>query len=166
METVVPYLPRIDWFSSRDKILYPNRCELAPASLLTIPIEGGRPQMKRVSASEWRLSGHGNWRHVHLQTIKTILGRMPYYNHFIPEFEEILMSRGDGSLFVSLTKDLLDWVERSLCLPELGPKIRVEMTTNRSLMQYAEEVKQGARRDLSILTHLMQYGRDAIFLLV
>lgn len=164
---VTPYLPSARWFRGEEtptrKI---NRTWIDSETLLTVPITGGASFMKRSAPDSWMISPHGNWRHLHIGAIDTLLRRTPFYVHYFPGIREIILSRPDQSPFEDLTSQLEEFISSALSLPDMLPRLRNEAAQNPVVGQYATEIKSGNDLSLSMVTHLMRLGPDAIFLLV
>lgn len=61
-------------------------CGNAGEHLLSVPVAGGSAMLKQTRhLPEIIISEHGNWRHVHLGALEAAYGRMPFYQHLIPD---------------------------------------------------------------------------------
>ncbi len=91
---------------------YRNRCHIAgPQGIqrLSIPLKGGRNT--HMPIRELRISDAFDWRHRHLQALRTSYGRAPFFDHYMPELEA-LMQKKYFFLF-DLNRALLEWLCRS-----------------------------------------------------
>lgn len=62
--------------------------------MLSAALSGGSQILKKISRLDSiPLSDHGNWRHIHLGAFEAILGKTPFYIHYIPELREIYGAR-------------------------------------------------------------------------
>jgi len=91
---------------------YRNRCHIAgPQGIqrLSIPLKGGRNT--HMPIRELRISDAFDWRHRHLQALKTAYGRAPYFDFYMPELEAMI--RKDHLFLFELNRTLLEWLCRS-----------------------------------------------------
>ena len=94
---------------------YRNRCRiLSPNGIqsLTIPVElpaGGKTLIRDV-----RISAHSDWRHLHLQALRTAYGATPFFQYYI---DELLPFYERKYVFLwDFNGDLLTWLLQQLDL--------------------------------------------------
>lgn len=81
------------------KQTYRNRCMIATASgmqALTVPVE--RPEGAQLSKSlmkDIRISDHGNWRHIHLNALRSAYGESPFFEYYIDDLMPFFTRRWD-----------------------------------------------------------------------
>lgn len=103
---------------------YRNRCRiLSPGGVqsLTIPVElssEGKTPIRDV-----RISGHSDWRHLHLQALQTSYGASPFFEHYIDDLRPIY-ERGHRFLW-DFNRELLDAL-----LPLLDLKVEIVPTSD------------------------------------
>ncbi|MHA7130071.1 WbqC family protein [Algoriphagus namhaensis] len=70
---------------NRTEILGPNKRQR-----LSIPIQGRRP---RIPQGELKIDYSQKWVQSHLRSIQTAYGKAPFYEHYFPYFEAVLLSQ-------------------------------------------------------------------------
>ena len=77
-----------------------NRCVIGtnqgPQTLSYSVQKGNRLKMP---IREVMLSDHGNWMHQHLYSLATYYGSSPFFEYYIDELRQVMLSGHDGSLF-------------------------------------------------------------------
>lgn len=84
---------RIEAFDSFVKQTYRNRCVIATANgtqALTVPVErgddgrtaDGTGATRKCMMKDTRISGHGNWRHVHWNALRSAYGESPFFEYY------------------------------------------------------------------------------------
>ena len=72
----------IERCESFQKQTYRNRCIIAAANgpeALTVPVEKTKTGDEN---SDWRISSHGNWRHLHWQALQSAYGDSPFFEYY------------------------------------------------------------------------------------
>lgn len=140
-----------------------------PPMTLTVPISGGASAVRREDATEWRLSDHGRWQHLHLGAIQAAYGSSPLYAHIMDTLRPVIdrpVTSG-VSLFAQLTHAIHRIVLRHLNIDENIDALR-EMITARQ--DFASALRYEYSRDvieyLSIFDVIFRKGEDAIFALL
>lgn len=103
---------RVEANEHYQKRSYRNRCHIAgPQGLqrLSIPLSGSKHV--RMPIRDLRISDAYDWRHQHLQALKTAYGRAPYFDHYMPELATLI--RTENSSLFQLNRRLLEWLCRS-----------------------------------------------------
>jgi len=84
-----------------EKQTFRNRCIIATSQgpqVLSINVEKGNSPHTPIS--DIHLSSHANWMHQHLYSLATYYGNSPFYEFYIDELKEIMLSFGyDTTLF-------------------------------------------------------------------
>lgn len=94
---------------------YRNRCRiLSPNGIqsLTIPVElsaGGKTPIRDV-----RISAHSDWRHLHLQALRTAYGATPFFQYYIDELLPFYERK--YAFLWDFNGDLLTWLLQQLDL--------------------------------------------------
>jgi hypothetical protein len=140
------YLPCLRYFSlffSYERLLieacetyqkrsYRNRCHIGGANgvmRLSIPLVSGKHSGQAIR--DVRMSNHQDWRRAHWHSIVSAYGKTPFFFHYAPELESLIMTPGDSFFSHSLT--LLKW-----CMHQLGlSDSRLELTRH-----YAAELSE------------------------
>lgn len=186
MQSPIPYLPsiglcrrwlalRLEGFSS-DKawqtiIAGISRRKLAqtlisgangqPPLLLSPSIVGGSRSVKRINPIFWQISLHGNWPILHLRALQTAYFSTPYFRHFSPEIEEILLNITQNEEFSKLTSYLFKIAEEIIgvekILAELQKNLKNEAFRQRFLLKDESE-----NADLTIFDVIFRKGQDTI----
>lgn len=71
---------------------YRNRCHiLSPNGLqaLTIPVEHSK--VARSTTRDLRISGHSDWRHLHLQALATAYGPSPFFEYYWDDLHALII---------------------------------------------------------------------------
>lgn len=155
-----------------------NRCVIATGQgpqVLSINVEkGNRPH---VPVTQVRLSSHANWMHQHLYSLATYYGNSPFYEFYIDDLKEIMLTLGYGST-------LFEWNEalRKKVCELIGFEPHVQYTTEwqgrealitdfslktpQSYYQVAmSDGSQPFQPDMSILDLLFNMGPESILVL-
>lgn len=144
-----------------------HRCLLQGADTpLSVPVAGGRAYLKKErSAHPLLISGHGDWRRIHLGAISAQYGRTPYFRHYFPEIESIILLYGnpDASLHL-LNKSLHEAVCRMIFRTEDLHAV-TEMREKRPdiFRAVATEISDKTDPSLSVVDALFRLGPDTIF---
>lgn len=93
------------------------RCRLDNLTL-TVPVEGGASVLKRRDANPI-LSEHGKWRREHLGAFDALYHRTPFYEHLMPEIEEVYVS-SEGLTLEEFNSRLLEIALRWLDIGDTG----------------------------------------------
>lgn len=79
----------IEQYDSYRKQTFRNRCVIAVADgtqTLSVPVEKGKPgQLMR----DVRISGHGNWRHLHWNAISSAYMNSPFFLYYEDDFRAV-----------------------------------------------------------------------------
>jgi hypothetical protein len=75
------------------KQTYRNRCTIAgPDGEIALTIPTVKPDTAKCPMKDIRISDHGNWRHLHLNAIRSAYNSTPFYEYyeddFVPFFEK------------------------------------------------------------------------------
>jgi len=127
--------------------------------MLSVPVIGGSHSLHRRDAERRALiSGHGNWRHVHLGTLEAAYGRTPYYQHFMPGIMDILscgyerLSELDCGMHIVLA-GFLSMPHVQYSLPDAA-------------RERGKEIMESIDMEISVIDPLMRLGHDAILALL
>lgn len=95
------YLPPVQYYSkllSYDEILierfdnytkqtYRNRCNIAgPGGMLSLSIPIIKPDTLKCVTKDIRISDHGNWRHLHWNSLETAYNSTPFFEYYKDDF--------------------------------------------------------------------------------
>lgn len=173
----------IEQWESFRKQTYRNRCLIATTNgiqALTVPVEhSDSPLIKDI-----RLSGHGNWRHLHWNALQSAYGESPFFEYyqddirpffekhweFLLDFNEAIRLKMceliDIQPNVSYTKEFVSEENmasfRDVICPK-HPQDDPDFTPRRYYQVY--EQKHGFLPNLSILDLLFNMGPESIFFL-
>ena len=78
---------RIELHEFYPKQTYRNRCYIAAANgiqTLTVPIE--KPDTPKCLTRDIRISDHGNWRHLHWQSLVSAYHKSPFFEYYADDF--------------------------------------------------------------------------------
>lgn len=99
----VQYTPR-DW-RSRNRVKLPD----GSSRWITVPVVGGRDQLIK----DVRIDTAQAWQRKHLETLRHGYGKSPYFAHFFPRLEALLLDGGFARLCdldVALTQAIAGWL--------------------------------------------------------
>lgn len=140
-----------------------------PPMTLSVPIAGGSSAVRRWEATEWRLSDHGRWQHIHLGAIQAAYGSSPLYPHIMDTLRPVIdypVTSG-VSMFAQLSHAIHRIVLGHLNIDENICALR-EMINARQ--DFASVLRHEYSRDvieyLSIFDVIFRKGEDAIFALL
>ena len=144
------------------------------ASTLTIPVEGGSSVLKRRGADPM-LSDHGKWRREHLGAWNAAYGRTPWFDHLMPQLEQVYADSEGGMRLEEFNSRLLDvalsWIDmgavgkQTARLNEIGEVARfpqIDLADPR-IKAYACEVNAKIDPEISIFDAIFRLGRDVTF---
>lgn len=120
-------------FDKRAKAVH--RCRIADTHgeiQLTVPIE----KPVSLTGAQWKdilISGHGNWWHVHWETLQSAYGRTPFFEYYADDFAWLFSSDAVG-LPVLEFNARLDHVLRAL----LGIETEVNYTADEASGRYVD----------------------------
>lgn len=104
-------------FDKRQKSVH--RCRIADTHgdiLLTVPIE--KPvSMTNARWNDILVSGHGNWQHVHWETLQSAYGRTPFFEYYADDFAAIYNSDVVGHPIVAFNRKLDSLLRRLFSIP-------------------------------------------------
>lgn len=150
---------------------HPNRYSIFSRSgeeVLSIPVEGGRAALKRHRGGDrLPVSLHGLWWRTHCGALSAAYGKEPYFPHYFPRLEEILISPSAGS---GITLDELSATLHGFVVNALFSGGRLESLERLRegdpgrLEAIRREYETRARRSLSIVDSLFRFGPAALFL--
>ena len=130
--------------------------------LLSVPVEGGRKNLLRLPpGADIPLSEHGGWRRVHRGAICAAYGRSPYFQHYFPMMEQIIIR---SRTLKDLSGNFHSLVMRSAFQPDVLESVK-KMRCDRAELFKAEHTRCLAETDtgLSIIDSLFRIGPDTIF---
>lgn len=126
--------------------------------LLSVAIDGGSTRLKKSGAERFaKISGHGNWPHLHLGALEAVYGRAPYYQYIMPGIRRLLEN----------VPSYLSEFNRQLHLylsSFLQPDANIVMTD--ALKERREEMGKDIDKSLSIIDALMRFGLETNLLLI
>ncbi len=168
---IVPYAASAEWYAAAGNVPLSlrdlARCYIYSSQgrqCLSVPIEGGASAIKRRHPSEWMLSDHGNWRHVHIGALNAAYSRTPYFEHLSP-FIFPLIENSSGrlaDLTLSIDKVLRDFIR----LDNQRDALEKMVVEERSMYsQLREETLAEIRINCSLLDAAFRIGPSAIFAL-
>lgn len=180
----IPCLPSPEWY--RLLAAYTEGCGPRPQSgphpnrytiltrngveTLSIPVEGGRRALRYYGEEGVNLpvSLHGEWWRVHCGAISAAYGRLPYFPHYFPAVEELIMRipSGEKIMLHDFNLSLNNFIVTSIFSEE----------NMKSLKRMREDnpERYAALRDgycaegypsLSILDSLFRFGPATIFMI-
>lgn len=76
---------------------------------LTIPVVHHAPKMP---VHEVKISYAEPWQRLHLNAIKSAYGRAPFFQHYFPELEKIVLQ--SAALLSEFNRQLLQWIFKSI----------------------------------------------------
>lgn len=131
------------------------RCRISTLTL-TVPVEGGAGVLKHRGADPV-LSEHGKWRREHLGALNAAYGRTPYYEHLMPQIEEIYKN-SEGIRLEEFNRRLLDvalgWLTP---MPDAAERERLKGVIG--------EKRRETDCALSIFDVLFRLGKEGVFAL-
>lgn len=183
MVAIPPYAPSLRWYeewfrqvskgkSDDEAITIANReCMIAGKDfartvirngdnpmILSVAVEGGSAKLKRRgSERSVKISGHGNWPHLHSGALEAVYGRMPYYRHIIPGIISILENT-PGSL-AELNRNLHSYLSSFL-----QPGSEIVLTE--AVKERGKELSLSVDRSVSIIDFLMRFGPETNLILI
>lgn len=101
-----------------------NRCDLYGANgKLTLSIPVNRPFGNKTRVDEVLLSSATPWQAIHWKTIKSAYGRTPYFEHYGPKIEQLVLQEKIhlSDYLLTINKQIMEWLE--LPLPQLTDTI-------------------------------------------
>lgn len=129
----------------------------AGVSMLGVPVEGGASVLKRRDADPL-ISSHGKWRSEHLGAWNAAYGRMPYYQHLIPELEDAYADALTLSL-EEFNKRILqiamDWIDYGDARKHKG-RLNLKIS----------EISIKVDPKLSIFDAIFRFGKETVFALI
>jgi hypothetical protein len=78
---------RIEIAENYPKQTFRNRCHIATANgiqALTVPVE--KPARPKCPTRDIRISGHGNWRHIHWNAFVSAYNISPFFEYYADDF--------------------------------------------------------------------------------
>lgn len=105
------------------KQTYRNRCRIAgPEGVLTLSVPIVHPDSPKCLVKDIRISGHGNWRHLHWNALESAYNNTPFFEYYKDDFKPFYEKK-----YAFLT-DFNDELFRLVCqLMDISPV--VEYTT-------------------------------------
>lgn len=135
--------------------------------LLSVAIEGGSSVVKRGRPEEWRLSGHGNWRRLHLGAIEAAYGSTPYFIHLYPILKEVYSSVADGQYFSDLSAALnsaaMNFINAESLIPELQ---RLQQNRQDIFLHPTNKNFSVENYDFAFIDVIFKKGPESIFTLL
>lgn len=168
-----PYLPSAGWYltlfaedEATERMKHANstviRGSHSDTLTLTVPVAGGREALRR--EADPMLSDHGRWRSIHISALHTAYGRMPFFEHYMPEIEAMIAS-SEGA-FHTLCRDLHEAIGRMILIEEILPELTPETLRDPAIGDICSRVRGMADPALSILDLLFRTGPETIFGLI
>lgn len=78
----------IEQFDHYTKQTYRNRCYLAgPGGTLSLSVPTVRPDNIKCPMKDIRISDHGNWRHLHWNTLESAYNSTPFFEYYKDDFK-------------------------------------------------------------------------------
>jgi hypothetical protein len=104
-----------------------NKCSIIGANgiiNLSIPLQGGRNQ--KAINKDVKIAYEQNWVAQHLKTIKSCYGNAPYFNHYYPIIEKLLLKKQEYlfELNIESTETILKLLKaevRKIAISEISP---------------------------------------------
>lgn len=129
------------------------------ASMLSLPVEGSARVIKTVPPHLWRLSGHGDWPRTHPATLSTLLGRLPFHDHLMPELARLYARPPEtlGEFTAAIHRLVCD----TLALDTLAGAVLTPQAGHTAHIWRARVA--GAE---TLLTLLFRHGPDLVFALL
>lgn len=115
--------PVIEVFDNYIKQTYRNRCKIYSPNgiqVLSVPVEKG--SFHKVSFRELKIDYSRSWQRDHLRALKTAYNSSAFYEFYIDEIEEIILSGYD--LLIDLNNSILEYLINTMEI-----NIEVEFTT-------------------------------------
>lgn len=172
---MIPYLASLEYYRAAVggqslPAVVPNRAQLAPDLMLTVPVAGGSAALKRfmsgrLSARKLEISQHGRWQHTHLGALEARLGRTPFWRHLEPSVAP-LIAEASGSLEElneALDAALKEFLDYEALFPELREMVKLNPARAAAI---AQRIQRDADTKAPYIVLAARYGRDAIFALV
>ncbi|MCH5239652.1 MAG: WbqC family protein [Muribaculaceae bacterium] len=183
---ILPLMPSADWFGSllmrvghgediKEAILSANtglnpkeygRFRLLGSRerelVCSVALEGGGRQLRNLeSFRSLRLSGHGEWQRMHLGSMESVLGRMPYYRHIEERIGSIYEEAKEGTLLIDFNTAIFQSLY-SFLMKNIGSDELKGFYGNRLLQERGKEIAGRIRGEISVLEAISQYGRDTL----
>jgi len=95
-----------------EKQTYRSRCRILGSNKvqnLTVPVQKGKTQL---ISGQVKVIYRDNWQVQHLRTIAAAYGRAPYFDHYFPQVEELMLKRHDSIYQFNL--HTIRWAEKQL----------------------------------------------------
>ena len=127
----------------------------------SVAVEGGSRQLRSFSKIEdLRLSGHGDWRKVHLGALESILGRKPFFRDLEPGLKNVYLN----SQLLSL-KDFnfaIFEVLFSFFIGNISPATLAVFKNNPKVKARGEEIAGQFRSGMSVLQAAASFGKETL----
>lgn len=97
-----------------EKQTYRSRCRILGSNKvqnLTVPVQKGKSQL---ISGQVQVIYRDNWQVQHLRTIAAAYGRAPYFEHYFPQIEQLMLAQ--HSSIYALNVSTIQWVEKQLGL--------------------------------------------------
>lgn len=171
---MTPYLPSLEWwmqrhngsaaFSRRELMRCLIRSNQGDEPLrLSVPIAGGSSSIKRLNPEEWILSEHDRWNHRHIHALHTAYSRTPYFSHYFPALEEILLNPPRKASGLCLLTDRC--IRHALHYDSLRQEMDEFKKKHPKLVENTiNDLRPRISEKLSIVDALFRLGPDTIFL--
>lgn len=95
-----------------EKQTYRSRCRILGSNKvqnLTVPVQKGKTQL---ISGQVQVIYRDNWQVQHLRTIAAAYGRAPYFDHYFPQVEKLMLAQ-HGSIY-QFNLSTIRWAEKQL----------------------------------------------------
>ena len=176
------------WVENWDNYIkqtYRNRTTIAAANgPLTLSIPIVKPATHKSLTRDIQISDHGNWRHLHWNTIFSAYNSSPYFEYYVDDFisfyekkynylvdfneelRELICSHLDISPTISLTKDYAEPPALEDFRDSIHPKHQdIDLKFKLSPYYQVFKEKHGFIPNLSIIDLLFNKGPESVLVL-
>lgn len=129
------------------------------ASMLSLPVEGSARVIKTLPPCLWRLSDHGDWPRTHPATLSTLLGRLPFHDHLMPELLAIYAGKQES------LAEFTAAIHRLVC-DTLGLDALAGAELTPEAARTANEWRRRMADGETLLPLLFRHGPDLLFALL
>lgn len=150
--------------SADNRALTRTRFETA-GDIFSVPVSGGSSALKRETARQLIVSGHGNWSQRHFRTLATVYGRSPYFPHFAARLREIYQ-QAEGRLFADFSRSIHKLILQTVLPEGVAESFNTGMADHdksRVLQQRCFAMSRHCGDDTPVCSLLFTYGPEAIF---